>query len=57
METWDSQYPFTAEEANIFSKLHQKATKFPAPLGIKITESKDENEIALIDKATAKDFE
>lgn len=62
METWDSRYPFTAEEAKIFSKLHQKATKFPVPLGIKIFNSEEneyENGIQSqsIDKATAKDIE
>lgn len=35
MENWDSLFPFTAEEINLFSRLHQKATKFPAPHGIK----------------------
>jgi len=34
MESWDSRYPFSADEINLFSRLHQKATKFPAPVGL-----------------------
>jgi len=40
MDNWDSLFPFTADEINLFSRLHQKATKFPAPAGIK-TRSND----------------
>ncbi len=35
MDTWDTQFPFTADEINLFSRLHQKATKFSAPSDIK----------------------
>lgn len=35
MESWDTLYPFTSSEINLFSSLHQKVTKFPAPLNLK----------------------
>ena len=59
MDTWDSRYPFTPEEANIFSRLHQKATKFPAPLGIKIDleRSENENKTKIQSLSLDKDFE
>jgi hypothetical protein len=34
MDTWDSRYPFTPEEVNLFALLHNKVTKFPAPSAI-----------------------
>lgn len=39
MDTWDSRFPFSAEETNLFAQLHAKATKFPAPLNIKSREA------------------
>lgn len=32
---WDSQFTFSIEEVNFFTRLHQKATKFPFPVNIK----------------------
>ena len=38
MDTWENRFPFTTEEVNLFARLHQKATKFPAPPGISVRE-------------------
>ena len=39
MDTWDSRFTFTADEANLFARLHNKATKFPIPEGILVAET------------------
>ena len=41
MDNWDALYPFTSAEVNLFSRLHQKVTKFPAPSAIKPREKSD----------------
>jgi hypothetical protein len=35
MDSWDTLFPFTGDEINLFSRLHQKVTKFPGPIEIK----------------------
>ena len=36
MDNLDTLFPFTSDEINLFSRLHLKATKFPAPPSIKV---------------------
>lgn len=59
METWDTRYPFSADEIGLFSRLHQKATKFAPPPNLKADEPQlpAENEAVQVPRVCESDNE
>lgn len=61
MDTWDTRFPFTVDEINLFANLHNKATKFPVPNGIiprpHTSEHENDNLSDLIDTVTEQECE